>query len=710
MYACRLCGRIYTPEEYEESHFCRICEAFLMDSKKVTRPLVYRNVDHVPEKRNSGKPAEPAWLPDTYQTREAQIAFMEEASNAITNSQVFIGSAPCGIGKSLAALLVVLPLLQKEKLLVCFRTRGQLHIYLKELRALKQNLSVASLFNKQDMCPRHMKGSLSRADFLEECIRLKNNCESSTQPYCKFYKNTCTRKREAEKLAVDCTKKILAPMDTVKRMAKEGYCAYEALKRILNTVNIFLGTYHYIFDPRIRKTLLTSLKADLSQMYLIIDEAHNLPSFSRDLLSSKLTANSVRRALTETRKFSHEARSSVREYLNLLDEHLFKQVNKTLRGGELKQISAQRVSDLFLEKAGVSGPEASEVLLDYGEYVKEKRWAMGRERMFSYNYHVGRFLETFFDKEGPQYIHLVRKNWENGIFLEVRSFDGRELTDPVLRQARGGILMSGSLSPPKVYGDLTLFDSSGVSFKEFASPFPASNRLILAANDVSSKFENRTESNLRRWSEYIEAVDAKNQGNLAVFFTSYGMMHRLLPLIRTNRDVIVESRETKRSEVMEKLMDSTSNALFGVMGAKLSEGIDYPQNLLTCVVAVGLPYATWSVYEQGLIEYYNQHFPTKGRIYGYLVPAILRLIQTCGRVHRSAQDKGCIVILDERVTRSDIITYLPRYYQEEMHTIKSPQECGELIGEFWRRHTTAPAFSPDTESKQVHAESIRRAR
>lgn len=137
---------------------------------------------------------------------------------------------------------------------------------------------------------------------------------------------------------------------------------------------------------------------------------------------------------------------------------------------------------------------------------------------------------------------------------------------------------------------------------------------------------------------------------------------------------------------MEKLADSTNNALFGVMGAKFSEGIDYPHNLLTCVVAVGLPYASWTVYEKGLIRYFDQYFPEKGRIYGYLVPAILRLLQTCGRVHRSARDKGCIVILDERVTRSNIIKYLPSYFQKEMQTVESPSECGQLISGFWRLH------------------------
>jgi DNA excision repair protein ERCC-2 len=167
----------------------------------------------------------------------------------------------------------------------------------------------------------------------------------------------------------------------------------------------------------------------------------------------------------------------------------------------------------------------------------------------------------------------------------------------------------------------------------------------LAAEDVSSRFEKRTDKMLEKWKEYIEGISEGNEGNMAVFFTSYGLMHTILPLINSNRKKVLEQRKTKRDAVIGQLTRSDDNLLFGVMGGKLSEGIDYPDNLLTCVAVVGLPYATWNIYQKALINYFNHQFPGKGRTYAYLTPAILRLIQTCGRVHRSATDKGCIEIL-----------------------------------------------------------------
>ena len=636
--------------------------------------------------RVRGKASEWNRLPEDYEVRKEQMKFIEEASKTIKSNEVFLGSAPCGIGKSLGSMLAVLPQLGENKLLICFRTRSQLHIYLKELRALERNPSAVSLFSKQDMCPLRRKSDLSYFDFLEECRRLKENCESSTKPYCKFYWNINRKKKEAEELALDCARKILAPMETVRRMSRQGFCAYEALKRVLDRVDIFLGTYHYVFNPAVREALLKSFGVSLSNVYLIVDEAHNLPAFSRELLSDRLTQNTLEGALRETETFEHEALPSVQECLGVLNDEIFQRAQEALEKEELKQLDAQKVSDLFLDQSGVSGSEAAETLHEYGEHVRETRLELGYERIFSYNHRVGEFMENFFEKVGTKYIHLIHRDWMDRIVLEVRSFDGREITDSVLQQARGSILMSGFLSPPKVYRDLTLYDHGGVHLKEFDSPFPPENRLILAAEDVSSRFEKRTDKMLEKWKDYIEAISEANEGNMAVFFTSYGLMHTVLPLIKTNRKKIVEQRKTKRDAVIGQLTRSADNVLFGVMGGKFSEGIDYPHNLLTCVVAVGLPYATWNIYQKALINYFDHQFPGKGRTYAYLTPAILRLIQTCGRVHRSATDKGCIVILDERVTRPSIKKQLPSYYQNEMKIARNPIDCAEQIRKFWKKH------------------------
>ena len=623
------------------------------------------------------------WLPKGYELRKGQVEFIEDASKAIRSHQVFMGSAPCGIGKSLASILTVLPDLDESKLMITFRTRNQLHIYLKELKALGRALPTVSLFSKQSMCPMKAGGNISYADFSEECARLKSNCEPLQKPYCRFYLKNLRKKKEAEELGVECAQRMLAPLEATRLFVTRGYCAYEALRSILGKARIFLGTYHYVFDPLIRGFMLKDFGVGLESVYLIVDEAHNVPTFARELLSDQLTETTLDRALRETERFASEDVDSVRVLLELLNEQVFRRARKILKKLELKRLNPRDVEDLLLERCQVSGIYAARALTEYGKYVKEKRQEMGQENLFSYSHRVGEFLEGFFKKSGAKYIHLISRDWKDEAVLEVRSFDGREITSPVLRQTRGSVLMSGSLSPPEIYRDLMLHESSNVTTKEFDPPFPPENRLILVAEDVSSRFELRTREMLDKWKQYIKALSRANQGNLAFFFTSYEMMQSTLRLTELDRNIIVEQRDTKRSDVLSALYRSTNNALFGVMGGKLSEGIDYPDNVLTCVAAVGLPYATWDVYQKRLIDYYEQQFPDEGETYAYLTPAILRLIQTAGRVHRSPDDKGCIVMLDERVAKPNVKRQLPKYLQQEMIIIRDAAECAKKIEEFW---------------------------
>jgi DNA excision repair protein ERCC-2 len=684
IYICRKCGKRYSFEEFKQSRFCRDCGTYLSARIVVSSRPHRRTAKTKTETKNRASANQ--WLPRGYEVRKGQVKFIEEAAKALENNQVFVGSAPCGIGKSLASLLSVLPRLGENKLLISFRTRSQLHIFLKELKGLEQNPLTVSFFSKQDMCPLRMKSGGSYFDFLEECRRLKENCETGTKPFCRFYWNITKRKRQAEQLALDCARKILDPKEASRRMAKSGFCAYEALKRVLSKVQIFLGTYNYTFNPPVRKALLQSWGVDLSKVYLIVDEAHNIPTFARELLSDRIAPNTVENALKETENFEHKNLGDVQDYLNILDKNIFSYVQKSLRNLNLKLLDPQELADKFLEWSGVSIEKAAETLHEYGEYVRERRQELGYDKIFSYAHRVGDFMENFFQRVGKKYAHLIQKDWRDRIYLEVRSLDGREITDPVLRQAKGSIVMSGFLSPPKVYRDLILRNQKDVHLREFDSPFPPENRLILAAGDVSSRFEQRTEKMLKKWGEYIKAISMTNEGNMAVFFTSYNLMNSILSHTDVDRRMIVEKRKTRRNVVMQKLTRSRSNALFGVMGGKFSEGMDYPNNLLTCVVTVGLPYATWSVYQKALISYFDSQFPRRGRDYAYLTPAIFRLVQACGRVHRSAKDKGCIVMLDERITRPDIRQLLPSYYQKEMRIVENPMECGENITEFWKKH------------------------
>ncbi len=165
----------------------------------------------------------------------------------------------------------------------------------------------------------------------------------------------------------------------------------------------------------------------LDNVFLIVDEAHNVPAFARELLSDQITEVTLDRALRETERFANEDIVSIRELLEVLDEQVFQRGRKILKQQELKRLQPGSIDDLFLEHCRVSGGEAAKTLMEYGEYVKGKREELGQENLLSYSYRVGKFLGGFFEKLGEEYIHLISRDRWKGVVLEVRGFDGREV-------------------------------------------------------------------------------------------------------------------------------------------------------------------------------------------------------------------------------------------------------------------------------------------
>ena len=102
-----------------------------------------------------------------------------------------------------------------------------------------------------------------------------------------------------------------------------------------------------------------------------------------------------------------------------------------------------------------------------------------------------------------------------------------------------------------------------------------------------------------------------------------------------------------------------SGAVFvGVTGGSFGEGIDLPGKFLQGVVVVGVPLDSPDLETKALIQYYETLFKS-GWDYGYIYPAMNRVVQACGRVIRSETDKGIVVLLDERFTWKNYFKCLP---------------------------------------------------
>ena len=86
-----------------------------------------------------------------------------------------------------------------------------------------------------------------------------------------------------------------------------------------------------------------------------------------------------------------------------------------------------------------------------------------------------------------------------------------------------------------------------------------------------------------------------------------------------------------------------------MLGGSFSEGVDLPGNRLIGVIiaGVGLPGLS---FERNLIRDYYENKVEDGYNYAYTYPGMNRVLQAAGRVIRRSDDRGVVILADDRYT------------------------------------------------------------
>ena len=152
-----------------------------------------------------------------------------------------------------------------------------------------------------------------------------------------------------------------------------------------------------------------------------------------------------------------------------------------------------------------------------------------------------------------------------------------------------------------------------------------------------------------RCAEIVEKVP----GNNLIFFPSYNLRNSIYSYFKElcNKEIVLEkqglSKEEKKMILDQFKKERKDIVLLAVASGSFGEGVDLPGNMLNGVIVVGIPLQRPDLETKALINYYEKRFG-KGWDYGYVLPAITKVLQNAGRCIRSETDKGAIVFLDER--------------------------------------------------------------
>ena len=442
--------------------------------------------------------------------------------------------------------------------------------------------------------------------------------------------------------------------ETLLRHAQKWQvCPFEMSLDLAIWMDGVICDYNYVFDPNV--CLKRFFGENVSGNYLfLIDEAHNLVDRGREMYSASICLNDV----IETRKF-------VKPYSQKLWKKLGK-VKKQME--ELRQncgewkveenagvlpislLSVQGELDQLLEE-----PPAQEVVDGILDFYFKVRDFLNISELVDDNYVV----YTAFDENGRFYMKLFCVN-------------PAENLQKCLDKGNSTVFFSATLLPLQYYRKMlsTRSENFGMYVE---SPFEQKKRCLMICRDVSSKYTRRGYEEYRKIAEYIARMSWQKKGNYMVFFPSYRLMEDVYQVYQDEFSVSwvrcisqhASMTELEREEFLEEFTEETEETLVGfcVMGGIFSEGIDLIGDRLigAAVVGTGLPQVNC---EREILKGYYDEKGEQGFDYAYRYPGMNKVLQAAGRVIRTKEDTGAILLMDERFLNRDYRNLFPREWND----------------------------------------------
>jgi len=617
--------------------------------------------------------------------RPFQLKAIKFAYQTFKEGKIGLLCSPCGTGKSISVLTAFFVVREQNptigRLVALTRTKNQLEIYSRELKNIKDHCgvsSVASIFkSKKEMCPYAFEDpklkDVAYRDFLYYCKGLKEGLFGKT---CEYYERTYDGWKPSWQTynLVGKIKKIgpLLPEEAYDVCRDAELCPYEVTKILTRYADIVIGNYNYILVDAIRGSILGKAGIRTKAINCVFDEAHSLPYYASGVFSEELSSRSVRRAYKEVKNFEIDDLGFLEALYNVTVS-FGKRVYRNYGADVEHIIDGETLIRALADRLKVSREKLGEVLqelADKGEQIRVKRSEMGKSPV-SYLSRCVEFLSNWMGLTGSSYVRYVKvevdRDQKKRVRLGIRCLDPSLAAD-IINELRSTILMSGTLWNMDYYVDVLGLNRNRCQSLELPSPFPPENRLILVDEAVTTKFEKRNEIQWKRIAAHLSQIIQKVGGRVAVYFPSYEVMWEIAQIAKLEQPLLVEEKKTKIVDVLNFLQKNGNCVVFGVARGKISEGVDMTmegKSLLSAVIIVGLPFPKKTELQAALYKYFKEKFGAKAIEYANNMPCLNALAQSAGRLLRSPEDRGIIVIMDRRAA-GRFKRKLPAEWQNEM--------------------------------------------
>ncbi len=446
---------------------------------------------------------------------------------------------------------------------------------------------------------------------------------------------------------------LILPSSVEEIARAHRVCPYELSLDAALWADLVVCDYNHVFDPIVYLRRFFDLDEERRYVFLI-DEAHNLADRVRDMYSATLRKSPFSRLSRQLRD-KDTASSALRKTM--------RQINRYLLDERKAMGDASHRADPELDAV------TNALIALFCEAAED--WLSQHETHPLHDELLELMLEAEAYQAAGEYYdeHFVTLTQaEEGELSVTRlCLNPADIIADRLQKAVSSTLFSATLTPLPYYREILGGGTQDVILT-LPSPYDPNRLLLLAHAGISTKYRDR-EKSYAPIAEAIHTVVSARKGNYLVYFPSYDYMRKVVECYReidSNADLLVQNSqmdELERERFLGCFEHSDGHLRLGfcVLGGIFSEGIDLKGDRLigSIIVGVGLP--GLSERQEQIRNYFDRQGGC-GYDYAYVYPGMNKVLQAAGRVIRSEEDSGIVLLIDSRFDTAKYRALFPAHW------------------------------------------------
>ncbi len=587
-----------------------------------------------------------------------------EIYKRIRDEQSLLFEAPTGVGKSISTLFPAFKAIGEGKIkqivFLTAKTSGR-KTAVETCQQLQSSAKVLVINARDKTCFCSVKSQVETDD----------SCEYRIGYY--------ERLRDAMWECFDLS--VIEP-DSLSKVAQQyKVCPFSLTLAMIPWVDVIVADYNYVFDPLVAHPHLSEQGKSIC---LLVDEAHNLIDRSRQMYSASFDEVLALNVINESASLGGLTKdlNGAIECMMLLEKQLTDHWQLPESAGTLMTTLADNTRSMIAQ------------LIEFNrEHSLDNRQVELLRQLIRFASIIDSMLEF---GVGHQYACFLSKQ-ENNLLeayqLALRCLNAARFLQSIYDKFNSCILFSGTLTPEIfIRSTLGLHDGNTgddnsrlADFYQLPSPYRTEQQGVFISSVIDIRYAHR-EKYIDSIVDVIHKVRSGRKGKYMACFSSYQFLGKVAEAYQNkfgcSHLAVQQPSETneQRQAFIQRFFETTELLGFVILGGSYTEGIDFTGDALHGVIVVGTGLPQLSK-EQDAIKHCFDQQGLNGFDMAYRFPGWQRVLQTAGRVIRSENDKGVVVLLDKRFCTNEYRAHFPPIWQPQ--SFHAAAELEQKLKTFW---------------------------